>query len=192
MKPVEISEAPRRLTNTPRHQDAGALSPDGQLLTYAELHSQTNWDVWVMDLRSLESRALLATDAEEMQPIVSPDGDSYAYTSNETGRREVYLENFPQGGGKQRVSSAGGEDPVWSRDGTQLFFRLRDSIYSVAVENGRVMSNPRRTMQGRYEGRAGYGKANWDLNAEGQILVTTRQPVSLAPRIKVVVDWSLN
>ncbi len=46
MKPVEISEAPRRLTNTPRHQDAGALSPDGQLLTYAELHSQTNWDVW--------------------------------------------------------------------------------------------------------------------------------------------------
>ena len=117
-----------------------------------------------------------------MQPIISRDGRLLAYTSNETGRREVYLQRFPEGGRKQRVTSTGGEDPLWGHDGTSLYFRWEDSIYKTEVIDGRIRGEPELVLSGQFEGRAGYGKANWDLTPEGKILVTSRLPSVSANR----------
>ena len=68
-------------------------------------------------------KTLVATDAEEMGPAVSPDGRWLAYSSNESGRREVYVQPFPEAGGaRYLVSNAGGITPVWSRNGRELFY----------------------------------------------------------------------
>jgi len=66
---------------------------------------------------------LLATDFDEMAPALSPDGRWMAYQSDETGRTEVFVRPFPNtDAGKTQVSSGGGLAPLWSRDGTELFY----------------------------------------------------------------------
>jgi hypothetical protein len=67
----------------------------------------------------------LASVFQETQGQLSPDGNWMAYTSNETGPSEVYVEPFPRGAGtvgKWAVSTAGGEDPHWRPDGKELFY----------------------------------------------------------------------
>jgi len=191
IKSVDTSEPLRRLTVSEQHHDVGSYSPDGAMLTYAEMHPDTNWDLWLLELDSGLTRPLLRTAAEEIQPIISPLGNTLAYTSNETGRREVYLERFPEGGHKQRVSESGGEDPLWSRDGNTLYYRWTDTVYAVAIGTGDQpqIGEAVPVYQGRSEGRAGYGKANWDIDANGRILLSTRQPQTLESEIRVIVDW---
>ena len=63
----------------------------------------------------------------------SPDGRWVAYTSDETGRREVFVTSFPPGGGKWQISDGGGSQPKWSRDGRELFFRSDDGVVSARV-----------------------------------------------------------
>ncbi|MGH7591729.1 MAG: TolB family protein, partial [Gemmatimonadales bacterium] len=63
------------------------------------------------------------TQFTEIQPTVSPDGHWLAYATNETGNNEIYVRHFPDGdGGQHQVSSHGGSDPRWSRDGRTLYF----------------------------------------------------------------------
>jgi Tol biopolymer transport system component len=189
IKSLEGSDPLLRLTNSAQHHDAGSFSPDGDLLTYAEMHPETNWDLWILDVESRSPRPFIATPAEEIQPIVAPTGELIAYTSNETGRREVYVERFPLGGAKQRASLTGGEDPTWSRDGSTLYYRWQGSIYELDVSQSTVAGEPTHVLEGHFEGRAGYGKANWDVSPDGRFLVTSRQPVSLESQINVILGW---
>jgi len=65
---------------------------------------------------------VVTTPAGEIEPRLSPDSRWIAYSSNESGRREVYVQAFPGPGGKWQVSSQGGRDPEWRSDGKELFF----------------------------------------------------------------------
>jgi serine/threonine-protein kinase len=60
--------------------------------------------------------------------MISPDGHWLAYESNESGRREIYVQPFPGPGGKWQVSASGGDRPVWSRKSRELFYRSEDGI----------------------------------------------------------------
>lgn len=64
-----------------------------------------------------------ATAADELYPVPSPDGRWIAYTSNRTGRSEVFIRLLGDGGVIMQVSLDGGAEPVWSRDGRELFYR---------------------------------------------------------------------
>ncbi len=85
------------------------------------------------------ARVLVASPAEEISPFLSPDGSILAYVSDVTGRREVYVREFlsdPSTEG-MRVSRDGGEEPLWSRNGRELFYRgATDSIISVQIAPG--------------------------------------------------------
>jgi len=181
-----------RLTRSEQHHDAASFHPDGQMLTYAELHPDTNWDIWQLDVASRDARPIRRTGAEEMQPILSPDGSLLAYTSNETGRREIYLQPFSGAGTRMRVSSGGGEDPLWSHDGTRLYYRWQSHIYQVSVtgKSSLTLSRPREILEGDFEGRTGYGKANWDMTADGRILLSSRQTYTLDRQLNVILNWS--
>jgi hypothetical protein len=66
---------------------------------------------------------LVASEFTELHPAISPDGRWLAYTSNESGTNEVYVRPFPAtSGGRWQVSNGGGAQPVWSRDGRELYF----------------------------------------------------------------------
>ncbi len=78
---------------------------------------------------------IVATPAQELAHNLSPDGRWLAYSSNETGRHEVYVVPFPNSGdGKWKVSSEGGSSPVWSRDGRELFYASDQGMVAVSVQ----------------------------------------------------------
>jgi DNA-binding winged helix-turn-helix (wHTH) protein/Tol biopolymer transport system component len=82
-------------------------------------------------------RPLLATKFNEMRPALSPDGRWLAYESNESGQSEVYVRPFPKvDSGKWTVSSGGGEEPRWSRDGRTLYFLGPKSLMETTVDGG--------------------------------------------------------
>jgi len=96
--------------------------PDGNRLLVA-LTATVGFDVGLVEPGSGgDAEPLLATPFGEQAATISPDGRWMAYSSDETGRDEVYVRPFPEGGGKLLVSRGGGTEPRWSRDGRTLFY----------------------------------------------------------------------
>jgi hypothetical protein len=100
-------------------------SPDGRHIVAAvfDNSADTGWDIQAIPVDGGDPLVVLATRANEETARISPDGKWMAYMSDESGRDEVYVVPFPDAGRKWQVSSDGGEQPVWSADGSEIFFR---------------------------------------------------------------------
>ena len=97
-------------------------SPDGTRLAYTAQTGMQH-DIWVLTTGDAPAtQPFLTSSASEFTPRFSPDGQWLAYTSDESGRLEVYVQKYPQGE-RLAVSTEGGNGPVWSRDGKELFFQ---------------------------------------------------------------------
>jgi len=130
------------------------------------------------------------TKAQEFQAQFSPDGKYVAYTSDETGRLEVFVETFPRSQGRWQVSQAGGNQPRWRGDGAELFYMDEENyLISVDVEqspSGFQMGASRRLFQ--FHGASGIWR--YDVAADGQrFLVTTPLTEDLASPITLITDW---
>jgi Tol biopolymer transport system component len=114
-------------------------SPDGRFLTFNELHPTRRSDLYVMRLEGREPIPLVVTDADELPAVFSPDGKWIAYSSDETGNREVYVRDFAPdrtpavGDVKVRVSTEGGDKPDWSADGAELYYISADGRLTVVA-----------------------------------------------------------
>lgn len=117
-----------------------------------------------------------------------------AYDSDESGRRELYVQPFPGPGGKWQVSTEGGLQVVWARNGREIFYRDGDKMMAVEVETEPSfrLSKPKMLFEGRYEGAVGwFGYANYDVTADGQRFLMIRGEEEPAPtRIHVVLNWA--
>ena len=114
-------------------------SPDGQYLIFSEIDPKTKFDLWVLSLSEPKKAfPFLITNANEASARFSPDGKWIAYSSDESGRPEVYVQPFhSERGGKWQVSTNGGFTPRWSRDGKELFYLSPDNqIMSSEVKLG--------------------------------------------------------
>jgi Tol biopolymer transport system component len=122
-------------------------SSDGQFIAYtSQVPDYRNLHTWIMALNSAEENAkprlFLQHSYQEFSAEFSPakTGEAprwLAYSSNETGRCEVYVRDFPEGQHKWQISSEGGVQPHWRRDGRELFYlRLDGTLMSVAVNPG--------------------------------------------------------
>ncbi len=105
---------------------AGSLSPDGRFLIYISSDPATAiTNLFVIDLQSgdpTKFRPLFPSPtANQMNPEISPDGKWITYTSDETGRNEIYARQFPDGQSKTRVSADGGAGALWRPDGKESF-----------------------------------------------------------------------
>jgi serine/threonine-protein kinase len=112
------------------------LSPDTRWLIYRSGFGGGSENIFARRLTGdTTSVALAATPSRETGPSLSPDGRWLAFVSNETGSDEVYVQSFPDAGGRKwPVSTAGGTEPLWSRDGQELFYRNgRNEMVAVAV-----------------------------------------------------------
>src|SRR5262249_32951380 len=95
---------------------------DGRVI-YEKTAAHSGQDLWMLPLSGDRKPLALVQGAyDEMQGRVSPDGHWLAYTSTETGRSEVYVQSFPDPGGKWQISTHGGADPMWSPNGRELFY----------------------------------------------------------------------
>jgi Tol biopolymer transport system component len=121
------------LLRTSAWKVADDVSPDGRFLVYETTDPKRRVDLWILPLSGDRTpRPLVATPFGEFAAQISSDGRWIAYTSNESGRDEVYAQAFPGLGGKWQVSTAGGGAPRWSRDGKQLFYFGSDGRLMVA------------------------------------------------------------
>jgi serine/threonine-protein kinase len=94
-------------------------------------------DVFLLQQGDTVPRPLLAEGFEEVAPALSPDGRWLAYSTNESGRYEVYVRPFPAvDQGRWQVSRDGGTEPRWSRSGRELFFRGGDNLMAASVVPG--------------------------------------------------------
>ena len=121
-------------------------SSDGRFLIYV-----STGDLWVFP-RFGEGKPypFAQTAATEGAPVFSPDARWIAYTSDETGQRQVHVRAFPSGGGDYQVSSAGGNHPRWRGDGRELFFLAPDGTMMAAeidTKQGLHASAPRPLFQ---------------------------------------------
>jgi hypothetical protein len=116
-------------------------SADGRFLLYAEITGKTLLDLWVLpEPGSSGDRKpvpFLQTQFNETQGQFSPDGRWIAYSSDESGRYEVYVRPFPPGAGKWKISISGGEFPRWRHDGKELFYLSPErKLIAAAVKAG--------------------------------------------------------
>jgi serine/threonine protein kinase/Tol biopolymer transport system component len=158
-----------RLTTTGEEfQTPGSWSPDGQLLALGKVSSNKRSEIWVLRLSDRKAQPFLQTSFDEMAPRFSPDGRWLAYSSNESGRFEVYVQPYPGPGGKYQVSTDGGTEPVWNRNGRELFYRVVDKMMAVdvATQSGFSAGKPQMLFEGRYD--PGPFTADYDVSPDGQ------------------------
>src|SRR5688500_4845832 len=113
------------------------FSPDGKFVIYAQLHPNTNLDLYLVSAGpDKEVQLFLQTSFIEAQPRISPNARWVAYTSNETGQFEVYIQTFPVAGGKLPISVGGGAQPQWRADGRELYYYTPDRKLMAVEVNG--------------------------------------------------------
>jgi Tol biopolymer transport system component len=126
------------LLESERAQHPSSWSSDGRYLLYYDRGEETNWDIWVLPLAGDEEPyPFLMTPFVEVRSRFSPDDRWVAYQSNESGRSEIYVQEFPGPGGKWQISTAGGSEPQWSPDGKELYYISPEmNMMRVSVQTG--------------------------------------------------------
>jgi Tol biopolymer transport system component len=128
--------APELLVAAARAPESWSVA--AQVLTYITLEGGSNYDVWALSLRDRTRAPIAAKPTSlEMGSRLSPDGRWIAYESSESGSREIYVEPFPQTGARTKVTTGVGRRPLWSPDGSELFFDRDDArLYAVPIQVG--------------------------------------------------------
>ena len=168
------------------HKRPMDVSRDGQYLVYAASPTQSTVDLWMMALADRKP-SVYVKNADYAR--ISPDGHWLAYTGDESGHPEVYIEGFPKLGGKTQVSYGGGDKPVWSRTGDQLFYQANRKLMAVPVA---IVSGAPRVGKSvpLFDLPVGPAVLNvdYDVTRDGRFLFNL--PVSSeSPRAVITLNW---
>jgi serine/threonine-protein kinase len=185
-----------------------ALTADGSQMLIGSIHRETDLDVPLATLGvgETESRPLVGTPYLEFNGTLSPDDRWVAYSSEESGRRQVYVRPFPDLDGKWQISADGGDLPVWDPDGDELFYVSGSNLGGLFGGGGTMMRVPfsatDRTFspgvpevlfEGDYVFTGGTGRV-YDISADGQQFLVQKAPGAGAgqdagARIVIVENW---
>jgi eukaryotic-like serine/threonine-protein kinase len=184
-----------RLTTNENAQWPGSWSPGGDVLAFTEAAPETGYDLMTINLHGdPQPHAFLQTSSNEYGPNFSPNGHWLAYGSDESGRQEIYVRPFPGPGGKSQISTEGGLEPVWSRDGRELFYRNGDKMMAATIQTAPTLaaSKPRLLFEQHFEKSIFPFEANYDVSPDGKrfLLVVPSEGESAPAQINVVLNWS--
>jgi dipeptidyl aminopeptidase/acylaminoacyl peptidase len=165
-------------------------SPDGKMLVcYYYPAGSSISGLWVLPMDGGlpgKPHRLHETNSLETFGQVSPDGKWLAYVSSESGSAEIYIQPFPAPGGKVRVSTDGGSDPRWSKDGGELFYTARQKVMSVEVQ----MTPQFRAGIPRELFTLAGEDGLWDVAPDGKRFLVEQIPVDETPHsLQGVVNW---
>jgi hypothetical protein len=184
---------------TMKHPNHWSL--DGRYIIYDD-HTAQQQDLWIVPMSGEKTGdrkpiPFVVTPADETDANFSPDTKWIAYSSNESGRREVYVQGFvpdhiPAAGiGKWQISSAGGAKPRWRRDGKELYYIALD---------GKMMAVPVKSTATTFEAGVAVplfdthtrGYTPYDVAADGRFLINTAMGDASANSspITVVLNWT--
>jgi hypothetical protein len=201
--PVDRSRPPQQLSATGFSQSAESWSPDGRVIVYTAAGPGVAPSIMTMRLDgNHQPEAFGSEKAPEGSPKFSPDGRWLAYCSNESGRPQVYVQEFPGPGPKIQISNDGGTDPVWKRKGGELFYRSGDSMIAVEVSTAPTFrpGRPQELWKGQYShgmssscGPPGATSSNYDVTADGRRFLMIKdddQDRATSKQIVAVLGWA--
>jgi len=180
----------QRLTESNETQEPRSWSPDGKILAFFQNNPGTSWDIMTLPIEGSEKtgwkpgqpKPFVNTPSTELLPAFSPDGRWIAYTSNESGSREVYVRPFPGPGGKWQISTGGGTLPEWHRNGKELFFHTPDTKIMVVSYTSSGDSfhadKPRLWSPGQFTDRG--GSFSMSLYPDGKRFAVLKAPANEA------------
>jgi Tol biopolymer transport system component/class 3 adenylate cyclase len=185
----EVPDEP--LGEPPRSTRVDDWSRDGSYMIEELLNTgNVKRDIWVLPLfGDRKAFAYLHSEFNETNAKLSPNGQWLAYTSDESRRNEIYVQTFPTPGGKWQVSTNGGDSPIWSEDGKELYFIGADrKMMAVEVKAGTKFEAdlPKPLFDVRLQ--AGIPVPRYDVSKDGRFLI----PVPLdqsTTAMTVVFNW---
>ena len=178
---------------SPSESESGGFYPftvnsNGSVIAGNYYTSETLTDVYAIFIaEDLPLRPIVRTSSHDHMPDISSDDRWIAYVSDRTGRHEVYVEPFLQEGQRVRVSLDGGIDPVWSKDGRELYFRDGEAIMAAAVQSGPTLafSEPELLFKSEIDMTQ---TRNWDVSADGRFVLVESDPATMR-EFQVVLNW---
>ena len=174
--------------------EPSAWSADERTLVFQDVGGRAP-DIGLLSMEGdPASEPLLATESRETGPSISPDGNWIAYASDETGQDEVYVQRFPGLGAKKPISTDGGEQPLWSPDGSELFYRGPRGMMAVPVDTEPTFSagDPEVLFEQQYF--IARGGRTYDVAPDGRFLMikvgaTTDDGSAPTTQIILVEHW---
>jgi serine/threonine-protein kinase len=188
-KASDGSGSAERLLESAHPQFPSSWSPDGQHLALTEIQPSTGLDILLLKRGAAQAEGLMASSYNESGAMFSPDGRWIAYVSDESGQDEVYVRAHPSGG-KFQISAGGGTEPVWARDGRELFYRSGDWIMAVGVQTEPqfMAGKPQALFEAPYD-EAGAANSNFDTTADGGFVMVRSQQEWESAQLIVVTNW---
>jgi serine/threonine-protein kinase len=197
------NSSPERLTSGQLAQLPSSWSKDNALL-WIEVDPTTVGDLWALSPHeSGHPISLRRTPFDEFEPTLSPDGRFLAYVSNDSGTYEVYVQTYSGPYRRWQISTRGGFDPVWAKDGREIFYILNNKMIAVPVEfrTGFHLGEPRTLFEGICPSAGckdgGFepgldGFPPFDVSADGKhfLFVKPSKDQATANEINVTVGWA--
>lgn len=190
-QPADGGGAAEQLTSDPRSSNdlPGNWSPDGQALLFMGTFPVR--DLFVLSLKDHKAQPFDTGEVGASSPCFSPDGRWIAYTSNESGRLEVYVRPYPGPGGKWQISTDGGSEPVWNPKGRELFYRSGQRMMAVDYTEQPEFSagKPKVLFEGPYV-PSPRSLADYDVAPDGQRFLMLKNAEQKPGEINVVLNWT--
>ena len=173
------------------HTHPSSVTPDGRTLI-VDARSRGGYQIWALDaVEGGEPRVLLEPPYMVCHARLSPDGRWLAYTSDETGRREVHALRWPDLDAKFQVSNDGGSEPIWSDEGRRLTYLHGNTVMEVAVaaEDARPFGKPDFLFQGGFGSPRGANHFRYDVAPDGRFLMTRPEATAFPKHLPFALAW---
>jgi serine/threonine-protein kinase len=190
VRPADASGAEDVVLTRTEYLNMSDWTPDGATLLYTVNTIDAGHDIWRVALAgNREPQPLLQSRFDEQGPALSPDGRWLAYSSDESGLRQVFVQAFPGLGSKVQVSVDGGDQPVWSRSGRELFYRREDEMMAVPVQAGAAFHSgpPRLLFSRRYLAFRQRPDTVYAAAADGRHFLMIERIEGYEPRLTMVL-----
>jgi dipeptidyl aminopeptidase/acylaminoacyl peptidase len=168
-------------------------SPDGQTILFTVHGTASGTDLWLLPLTADKKPVkYLASPWDEMHGNFSPDGHLVAYTSNETGKFQVYAQTLPLSDKKWQISTNGGYEPRWRADGHEIYYLAEDrKLMAVPVGAGPSFEVPKALFQTRVSAGVTANRMHYVPSRDGQRFLVNTQIGDASPLpITVVLNWA--
>ncbi len=169
---------------------------DGRYLIFGSSNAKTGEDLWILPtFGDRQPTPYLRTEFNEIQSRVSPDGRWVAYASNESGAWEVYVQSFPVPGSKQTISVRGGGEPLWRRDGRELYYLAADrtlmAVDVATVGSALRVGRPRALFRASVSGAINTYRSHFAVTADGQrFVIDSLDSENTQESITVISNWT--